>query len=139
MGGGGECETAEMAFEGTYVKEVWLTVERPLLRVLSGVGQDLQDEPEREAVAQVSMQLRVEAVQVAVAWPSRVQKASTLLSSLDAAAPDRLRSLVPLLPSLRYLQESPTNPSIALAALGQARVYCHQVADDFNRRPRAMP
>eukprot|EP00965_Chrysotila_dentata_P086589 2859201-Pleurochrysis_carterae.AAC.2 len=25
MGGGGECETVEVAWEGTYVKEVWLT------------------------------------------------------------------------------------------------------------------
>eukprot|EP00965_Chrysotila_dentata_P160854 5311862-Pleurochrysis_carterae.AAC.1 len=72
------------------------------------------------------MQLRVEAVQVAVAWPSRFQKAATLLSSLDAAASDSLRPVVPLLPSLWYLQESPTNPSIALAALGQARVHRHQ-------------
>eukprot|EP00965_Chrysotila_dentata_P062419 2068678-Pleurochrysis_carterae.AAC.1 len=61
MGGGGECETVEAAWEGTYVKEVWLTVERPMLRVLSGVGQDIQDGPDREAVAQVSMRLRVEA------------------------------------------------------------------------------
>eukprot|EP00965_Chrysotila_dentata_P110181 3641048-Pleurochrysis_carterae.AAC.1 len=67
------------------------------------------------------MRLRVEAVQVAVARPSRVQKAATLLSSLDAAAPDRLRPAVPLLPTLWYRQESLTNPSIALAALGQAR------------------
>eukprot|EP00965_Chrysotila_dentata_P181192 5981658-Pleurochrysis_carterae.AAC.1 len=67
------------------------------------------------------MRLRVEAVQVAVAWPSRGQKAATLLSSLDAAAPDCLRPVVPLLPSLWYLQESPTNPSIALAAFGQSR------------------
>eukprot|EP00965_Chrysotila_dentata_P011958 393144-Pleurochrysis_carterae.AAC.1 len=71
MGGGGECEAVEAAWEGTYVKEVWLTVERPMLRVLSVVGQELQDGPEREAVAQVGMSLRVEAVQVAVAWPSR--------------------------------------------------------------------
>eukprot|EP00965_Chrysotila_dentata_P107944 3565299-Pleurochrysis_carterae.AAC.1 len=71
MGGGGECETVEVAWGSTYVKEVWLTVERPMLRVLFGVGQELQDGPEREAVAQMSMRLRVEAVQVAVAWPSR--------------------------------------------------------------------
>eukprot|EP00965_Chrysotila_dentata_P093583 3092405-Pleurochrysis_carterae.AAC.1 len=76
------------------------------------------------------MRLRVEAVQVAVAWPSRVQKAATLQSSLDAAAPDRLRPTVSLLPSLWYLQESPTNQTIAIAALGQARVYRHQLADD---------
>eukprot|EP00965_Chrysotila_dentata_P040423 1341382-Pleurochrysis_carterae.AAC.1 len=44
MGDGGEA--AEMAWEGTYVKEIWLTVEHPILRVLSGVGQDLQDGPE---------------------------------------------------------------------------------------------
>eukprot|EP00965_Chrysotila_dentata_P178151 5884444-Pleurochrysis_carterae.AAC.1 len=78
MGGGGECEAVEVAWESTYVKEVWLTVERRMLCVLSGVGQELQDGPEREAVAQVSMKLRVEAVQVAVAWPSRVQRAATL-------------------------------------------------------------
>eukprot|EP00965_Chrysotila_dentata_P143857 4752640-Pleurochrysis_carterae.AAC.1 len=41
------------------------------------------------------MQFRVEAVQVAVAWPSRVLQASTLLSSLDAAVPDNIRSSVP--------------------------------------------
>eukprot|EP00965_Chrysotila_dentata_P107105 3539093-Pleurochrysis_carterae.AAC.1 len=29
MGGGSECETVEVAWEGTYVKEFWLTVERP--------------------------------------------------------------------------------------------------------------
>eukprot|EP00965_Chrysotila_dentata_P155198 5127771-Pleurochrysis_carterae.AAC.1 len=78
MGGGGECETVEVAWESTYIKEVWLTVERPMLRALSGVGQELQDGPEGEAVAQVSMRLRVEVVQVAVAWPLRVQKAATL-------------------------------------------------------------
>eukprot|EP00965_Chrysotila_dentata_P021577 714578-Pleurochrysis_carterae.AAC.1 len=32
MGGGGECEAVEVAWEGPYVKEVWLTVERPMLR-----------------------------------------------------------------------------------------------------------
>eukprot|EP00965_Chrysotila_dentata_P112635 3722218-Pleurochrysis_carterae.AAC.1 len=61
----------ETTWEGTYVKEAWLTVERPMLRVLYSVGQDIQAGPEREAVAKVSMQFRVEAVQMAVAWPSR--------------------------------------------------------------------
>eukprot|EP00965_Chrysotila_dentata_P151303 5000859-Pleurochrysis_carterae.AAC.1 len=67
------------------------------------------------------MQFRMEAVQVAVAWPSRVLQASTLLSSLDMAAPEGIRPMVPLLPTLWYLQESLTNPSLALAAFGQAR------------------
>eukprot|EP00965_Chrysotila_dentata_P175465 5792173-Pleurochrysis_carterae.AAC.1 len=61
----------ETTWVGVYVKEAWLTVEQPVLRVLSSVGQDLQAGPEREAVAKMSIQFRVEAVQVAVAWPSR--------------------------------------------------------------------
>eukprot|EP00965_Chrysotila_dentata_P019763 655578-Pleurochrysis_carterae.AAC.1 len=64
-----------------------------MLRVLSSVGQDLQAGPKREAVSKVSMQFRVEAVQVAVAWPSRVLQASTLLTSLDMAAPDGIRPM----------------------------------------------
>eukprot|EP00965_Chrysotila_dentata_P076880 2538275-Pleurochrysis_carterae.AAC.1 len=80
------------------------------------------------------MQFRVEAVQVAVAWPSRVLQASTLLSSVDMAAPDDLRPMVPLLPTLWYLQESPTNPSLALAAFGQARVYRHEMGAANERR-----
>eukprot|EP00965_Chrysotila_dentata_P108525 3584708-Pleurochrysis_carterae.AAC.1 len=64
-----------------------------MLRVLSSVGQELQAGPEQETVAKVSMQFRVEAVQVAVAWRSRVLQASTLLASVDMAAPDGLRPM----------------------------------------------
>eukprot|EP00965_Chrysotila_dentata_P117917 3897191-Pleurochrysis_carterae.AAC.1 len=50
------------------------------------------------------------------------------------AAPDDLRPMVPLLPTLWYLQESPTNPSLALAAFGQARVYRHDLGEANHRR-----
>eukprot|EP00965_Chrysotila_dentata_P154846 5116958-Pleurochrysis_carterae.AAC.1 len=42
--------------------------------------------------------------------------------------------MVPLLPTLWYLQESPTNPSLVLAAFGQARVYRHELGESPPRR-----
>eukprot|EP00965_Chrysotila_dentata_P051467 1707465-Pleurochrysis_carterae.AAC.1 len=50
------------------------------------------------------------------------------------AAPDGIRPMVPLLPMLWYLQESPTNPLLALAAFRQARVYRHDLGEAPPRR-----
>eukprot|EP00965_Chrysotila_dentata_P038758 1287661-Pleurochrysis_carterae.AAC.1 len=56
--------------------------------------------------------------------PSRVRTASLILGQADGIAPAALRtvpSFKPLLPRLWYLQASPTNGSIAVAALGGVR------------------
>eukprot|EP00965_Chrysotila_dentata_P136080 4499115-Pleurochrysis_carterae.AAC.1 len=58
---------------------------------------------------------------VVTPMPSRVRTASLILAQADGSAEATLRTVPafkPLLPRLWYLQASPTNGSIAVAALG---------------------
>eukprot|EP00965_Chrysotila_dentata_P132458 4380063-Pleurochrysis_carterae.AAC.1 len=61
---------------------------------------------------------------VVTPMPSRVRTASLILAQADGAASAVFRTVPafkPLLPRLWYLQASPTNGSIAVAALGGVR------------------
>eukprot|EP00965_Chrysotila_dentata_P140447 4643002-Pleurochrysis_carterae.AAC.1 len=112
----------------TYVRDALLVVRLPLTELCRRsipASSSSDQQPSADAtLANVYASFEIPAVMVVTPMPSRVRTASLILAQADGVAPAAFRTVPafnPLLPRLWYLQASPTNGSIAVAALGGVR------------------